>query len=266
MKTSSHKSSLNSKQLRLINLTYKFRYITPIQMAKYERLTSRAINYRLKILEDVGYIGKFYDSSYKLAGKGASYYLTIKGINCLKSQPGINLHSLRLMYKNKSLSEAFIAHNLDVFSVYLNLRDNYPGVFNMFTRSELGDFDYFPEPKQDLYLHRVAKSTNKPIDYLLEIFTDTPTFIIKKRLALYINHYDEDDWQYTTKTDYPVLLIACPNPRVEDSIGKHLIKILDNMGIDELAIYTTTVKALMSSNNTKTIWRSIYEPDGLVEL
>ena len=72
---------LNSYQIRLLQTLYKFRFattklISDSQNSKYERV----ITARLKILLDQDYIGRNYDSSYRIKGKSASYYLRPKGI------------------------------------------------------------------------------------------------------------------------------------------------------------------------------------------
>jgi len=265
MKPTNH-YPLNTKQLHILKLTYKFRFVTAPLMAQCIGLKSRHSMYEaLERLVDQKYLGKRIDGNEGFTNRGARYYLAPKSFSILRDI-GLNQQVLKSMYKNKSVEISFIDHGVDVLRAYISLRAIYNDDFNVFTKSELGNYDYFPEPKQDLYLHRINKPTDEPWDYLFEIFVSTPTFIIKKRLAAYVDHFDSDYWQEVTKTAYPVLLVACPNPRVENTIRLHLIKTLDNMGIDELNIYTTTIEALISSGGTKLIWSSVYDPKKLVSL
>lgn len=231
----------------------------------YKGISRINTNKALKILLDQKYIGQEYKQEYRIKGIGPRYYLAPKAIKLLKDHQ-LNQKILLNMYKNKSVTTSFIDHNLDVMRVYINLRDDYPGVFNTFTKSELGDYDYFPEKKPDLYLHRLKSSKNEPTDYMLDIFTDTQSYFIKKRVAIYIDHYDSGDWEATTKTDYPTILIACPDSRSETSLRKDITRILDNMGIDELQIYTTATETLANKDSARQIWSSIYKPEKQISL
>ena len=258
--------SLNSKQIHLLKLTYKFRYVTSSLIASYKGISRVSANKSLKILLERGYLGQKYNNRYRIQGKGPRYYLVPKALKLLRNEYKLNPKALHNMYKNKSLSSAFINHNLDVFSVYLGLRDKYPEVFSVFTRVELTPYDYFPTPKPDLYLNRHKKTSELTNEYILNIFSNVPLFIIKKRLDNLIRHYDSGDWEATTEGDYPAILLVCANIRTENSLRKHTYLNLENRGIDELRIYSTTTYKLTSPETSKLIWQDIYESKRLVSL
>jgi hypothetical protein len=231
------------------------------------RNTSRSVtNSALKTLFDKKYLGRHYEKSYKFLGKGASYYLVDRGLRRLRDEPGINKSALRAMSKNKLLSTPFVDHNLDIAEAYLALRNSYPGTFHMFTKSEQGSFDYFPNPKPDLYLNRIKPTRSHRREYMLDVLTHDPLFIIKKRIAVYMEHYDDGEWEAAADTDYPAILIVVKDSRVEKQLQEHTARRLEGQGLDgELSIYTTTIKALLDEQSQETaVWSDVLEPEDLV--
>jgi predicted transcriptional regulator len=72
-----YRKKLNEEQVAVLQLLWRFRFASNEQIAKYQQKpNSKAVQKRLKILEDQGLIAKRYDKSYKLQGKPAAYYLT----------------------------------------------------------------------------------------------------------------------------------------------------------------------------------------------
>lgn len=189
MRSTSHKSKLNEKQIHLLKLVYKFRFVTSSLLAKYKGISISAVNYSLEVLLSLGYLDRRFDKKFKLLGKGACYYLTAQGKNYLREHTEFSHNPLHAIYNNKTVGQIFIDHNIDVFRAFLSLRDSYPGAFHIFTKSELGDYDYFPKPVPDLYLNRIKIVDDRPNEYMLDIFADTQLFIIKKRIALYLEHF-----------------------------------------------------------------------------
>ena len=257
---------LNAKQIHLLLLMYKFRFVTSILLADYRQTSNKsAINKSLRVLIKKGYIARRYDKSYKLLGKPASYYLAKEGFRYLRSNFNVDKRAIHAMYKNPSASETFAQHCLDVFRAYLSLKASYPDTFKNYTRPEVLEYDYMPSPTPDLYLGRkdiVAGSTN---EYLLDILTDIQFFIIKKRINLYIKHFEEGDWP---EQSYPTVLIVCDDSKIQNKLSRYVQKQLDDNYIDEqeLIFMTTTKKALFDSNNQGgVIWREVFEPNEVVK-
>lgn len=256
--------SLNANQIHVLKLMFKFRFITSSLLARYKGISRISSNKTLKILLDQEYIGTRYDKSYKIQGKGASYFLAKKALTYLRDKHHMNQQVLHALYKNKTVGNAFVDHNIDIFAAYLALRDSYSGAFHIFTKTETADYGYFPEPRPDLYLNRIKPSDTSPNEYMLDIFTNSQLFIIKKRIAVYLEHFESGDWESEAETAYPAILIACPDSRMEERLQLHVAKVLDNPGIDDLNIYTTTVKALVGSDTL--IWSDVIEPEKLLSL
>lgn len=253
------KSKLNEKQLQLLKLLYKFRFVSAALVARHKGVRKSAVNNAFTILMDHGLIDRRYEISYRIQGKGATYYLTPEALRFLRDKYKLNEVVLHSMYKNKSVSDTFVDDNLTLMLAYLNLRDAYPGIFNIFTKSELGDFDYFPEPKPNLYLSRKTVSDDKNGDYMLDIFNDNRLFIIKKRIQVYIDHFDSGEWG---DEEYSTILLVCPDPRTEERVQKYIESLLE-----DFELYTTTKKALLDKQSKETeIWTDAINPENLIDL
>ncbi len=261
--TATRNYQLNSKQVHILKMLYKFRFISGVLLGNYRGdYDQAAANKALNTLVRKGYVDKLYDSSYKLLGKAARYSLAAKSLTYLRDEHGVSEKALHVMYKNKTVSQAFIDHSLDIVSVYLAIRHRYPGIFHIFTRSELADFDYFPNPKPDMYLNRIKHSGSKTNEYIIDILDNPLFFVSKKRLQALVDHFDEGEWEAETENSYPTILLICKDQKLEQKLLDHANKVLDAMGIDEeeLTIFTTTLKVMQTSSpGNLAIWTSVYD-------
>ena len=262
MKTSSHKSKLNSKQLHLLKIIYKFRFVSAKLISKYLGLTISTINTNLAILVDQGYVSRFYDNTYKLNGKGASYYLSIKSINLLKNDEAINLHSLKLMYKNKSLSQVTIDHHLLVFECYLKLRTKFKDDFRIYGKYELYGDETYPNPPADLYIQKIQSTQSARSDYLLDLYDNTPPFVIERRLRAVMEHLEDGRYQESTNREYPSILIILANDKTEKRLMKPIEHVYDSTLNYKQPILTTTIQRFNESESVDDIvWTDALEPE-----
>ena len=195
--------ALNVNQLHLLKLLFKFRFLTSGLLAQYKNIHRVNAKKALDVLVNRGYAGVYFDKSYRLLGMSGRYYLTPLGITYLKDKLDFDPKALHNMYKNRSVSQNFIDHHIATGEVFLHFYELYPHKFEIFTRSETQPFEAFPAPRPDLYLNRKEPNQDKPNEYLLDIFTDTQFFIIKKRIDALVEHFDTGDWpnsQYPTAT------------------------------------------------------------------
>jgi hypothetical protein len=264
------RKQLNKQQAKILLILYKFRFGTTELIVNFQVLESiRYSNTRLRILLDQGYIGRNYDDRYRLLNKPASYYLLPKGIKYLKQNPSyINPIVLNLAYKDKSASETFINRCLTIFELCNKLAKLYGKTnIDFFSKSEIAVAEYYPKPMPDAFLHFIDMFENLP-DYMLELaLTSTPFFAIRRRVLQYIDHFDSGEWEAKTASNYPNLLFVCESANLERRLQKCIYKILDKSGIDDLKCFTTTMKALVSSQRASDkIWSGVFEPDELISL
>lgn len=245
-------------QIELLKLLYKFRFTTAPLLAEHKHKSLVTITQSLKTLLDKKYIARNYTPAYKLAGRGAEYYLTNEGIRYLRQNYKLSESVLHAMYKNKTIGQPFIKKCLLIYQVYIQLQKQYPDTFTILSRSELAEAEGFPEPLPDLYFY------NDKNDYILDIFNDNLFYLVKKRIDQLIKHFEGDDWPEST---YPTLLLVFPDSRIEAKAQTYIEKIKDDNYIEdsELTILTTTVKAL-AEGRENAVWSSSSDSKQLQKL
>ena len=247
MLKSKEKYKLNNNQLHILMLIYKFRFIIIPLLTTYQNLKQETTILRtLRKLEENGYIHRRFEQIYKIDRKPAVYWLTAKGVAVFKGDSRFNSSVLHSYYKNKYLSDEFVQHNIDTFTAYNSIRSSYKGVFEMFTRQEIASFTDFPDNKPDIYL-RGEK------EYFIILAHDMQTFLLKKRLAEYITHSEEEGWG---TGNYPTLLFVLNSNNSEQRFLDFAKSALDSAGItsDELQVAATTIKAISQYSSVSEIW------------
>src|SRR6201995_1657432 len=131
------RTNLNNDQLEVLKLLYKFRFGTNELFAQYfGKKAPSFVFQRLKILQEQGLVGKRFEGSYRLLGKPAAYYLTPDGARILQDQSGLDIN-VKGIYKDKSVSEKFVAHSVDLFAIRNRLHNHYGDELLFFTRSDM---------------------------------------------------------------------------------------------------------------------------------
>lgn len=253
-----YRRPLNKDQLSVLQLLYRFRFATSEQIAGYfNRASNKHIQKRLKILEDQTLIGKRYDKSYKLRGKPATYYLTPKGARLLKATPQYGKYTcdkaIKALYKNKTVSEDFIEHNLTVLSTYLKLKELYGDKIQCFTHIDMLPHDHFPDWLPDLYVRLDKK--DETLQFFLDVFDDSkPFFVHVKKVRNYLQHSEDGDWD-KTDDEYPVVMSICDTKRNETKLRRQIRKAQDE-SYEEVKYATTTTEAFeRSTKGRDKIWR-----------
>lgn len=249
------RNTLNAKQLHILKLTYKFRFITAPLLAEYKGLNSRHGTYMaLERLLTQGCLMKRSDNNKDFSNRGTRYGLAPEGYKVLQEH-GFQKELFHTMYSNKSVTEGFIDHLIDTMRVYLYINTTYPETFEIFTRTELASYEAFPSPRPDFYMRHNETSA----EYFLELFHDAPPKNARKRLDDLLEHYDQEGWE---QDSYPTLLFVLADGRTEGYFTEYAKKVLDNTGMeDEITVLTTTMKAL--SGSTKEVWTSVLKPGEL---
>lgn len=254
MTVTKYRRPLNPEQLAVLQWLYQYRFSTSKQLATHLlKPNPKAIQNKLQILEQQGFIGKHYDKSYKLAGRAAEYFLTPKGARQLPAD-SVNEWAIKSLYKNKTVSPDFITHCLNVADVALQLQAIYGDKLGIFTRSHMVAYDYFPSWTPDLFLNLKAGSTRRR--YFLDVWDDTkPFFVSVRKIRNYTKDEDEGDWY--EDTPYPYILAVCIDEKVQKKLGGQIRHALNDT-YSELTFATTTLKRLRkSAKPTDQIWSKI---------
>lgn len=256
-----HRKQLSKGQIKLLGLLGKFRFVTVEVVSSWRDRSKATIYERLAVLEDQGYVQKRYEKSWKLLGRPGAYSLTGKGLRVLRdTRPGYFTDAvIRNQYKNRSASLQLVDHSLDVAKLCVQLHKQYDGAYDIFTKSEIGQFEAFLRPLPDLYIRTNRKDEdNQAVHYQLEtIEAGTFTWMLKKRINAHQEWFDENNdesWEF--EDSYPTLLLICDNKNTE----KRIHRLVDG-SIMDFETWTTTKERL--GTGEKKIWLRYWDEDDM---
>lgn len=269
-----YRRPLNSDQLKLLQYLCKYRFSSSQHIALYfNKPSGKYVQNRLKILEDQGLVAKRYDKSYKLKGQPAAYYLLPKAARLLKAQNPDNItdQGIKNRYKDKTASDSFINHCLNVCGSYLHLKTIYGADLKSFTSHDirLNGFDNYPRwlPDVMMTLPGGAEDNGHIKRFFLDYFeATTPFFVLVRRVKSYLTYAESEDWG--VDTPLPTILFITETPAIQKRLRKRIHKQLDEAWDEEAALfYTTTKDQLFQSHvSSEPIWQAATDPDSLVTL
>jgi hypothetical protein len=251
---------LNKEQLNILKFLYEFRFVHCKQIAKYRHKQNiRLIQKQFKGLEDQKLIAKRYDSSYKLRGKPAAYYILPAGARVLGAStdrdPAEPINFKRI-YKEKDVSEDFIFHCLNILNIYLELHASFPDlVFAPKFRLNYEHYEYFPHPLPDVYIQIEAGSSDT--SYFLDIFEEQqPYFVLVRRIKQYITYSQSGVWD-DIEPHFPIVLIVCANRAIQKRLRRRISRELQE-SYEQITFATTTIAEVIDQSQNTQIWRPIY--------
>ena len=253
-----YRRKLNTEQLDVLKLLYKFRFGSNELIAQYFGKKDRSFVFkRMKILQDQGLVGKRFDSSNRIKGKPAAYYLLPDGARALqKSRPG-NPINLKPIYKDKAVSEDFVEYCLQMLGFYCRLKDRYGEKLTFVTKLQLAGYEYFSEFVPSAYVRIDVGGTEK--DYFLEYLQSSkPFFTAMRRLKQYIDYAGGGGWEAGTESEFPKVLFVCDTSSLQRRLLKSSLRMLDEAD-EEFELYLTT-KANLDS------WIDSASPDETIAL
>lgn len=255
-----YRRPLNDKQLLILKLLYKFRFLTVglLQTAQGHKYQATH-NDRLKVLYEQEYIGRHYNSTYRIDRRYAEYFILPEGINALKSLDIFRSKTLDNLYKDKTAKPQFIAHSLGIFELYNAFRRLYPDTFSFYTKTELTGREDMPDMLPDAHLRTTDLSSTKAfyIDYVDDL---AQLLRVKRKITSYLKHADSDQWQDSDKS-YPEVLLITELESTYKTLHKYIEKKLSYSRVD-ITFHTTSKKALIESNSAdERIWHRVGEDE-----
>jgi hypothetical protein len=98
----------------------------------------------------------------------------------------------------------------------------------------------------------------------MEVFErTTPAFAINRRIKQFIDYYEGGDWE-ATDSDFPVILILCETPALQNRIEKRVISSLKNADDAEGLTFAIANWQTLTTKDAKA-WRAAGD-DELVSL
>jgi len=258
---------LNQEQLEILELLFRFRFASKELVAQYFIDRSGMDVYRrLEVLCKYNLIAKRFESSYRLQGKPAAYYLLPAGIKRLGEYRDIEITTARikLAYKDRTVSEDFISHCMQVLGAFNQLKRIHGDAIRFYTKVDLNieTYDYFPKPLPDAFLS--LKEQGQTRRYFLEILDVTiPLFVLRKRTKQYLDYYESGAWD-DTDSEFPIILFVCQSDKQEKQLQKSISKALENE--DEPVFTTTTYVKLKELSKEAAIWQNAIDLDEVHDL
>jgi DNA-binding PadR family transcriptional regulator len=255
-----YRRPLNKQQLGVLYRLYWYRFCTSKQLAQLlERSSPKAIQNKLQVLEEQGYIGKRYDKSYKLAGCPAEYYITPKGARELeKRKPNsTNQRATKSLYKNKTVSDDFLKHTVAVTDTAQHTRAIYGDKLWILPKSYMVNYSFYPKWTPDLHL-KIPKRGEAPAKhYFVDVWDGTkPFFVSVRKTGNYVNFKESGDWQ--EDEPYPTILAICEDAYTQKKLNRQMKRILNDAWDDELVFATTTRQQFENATKpTDKIWLKV---------
>jgi hypothetical protein len=253
-----HRKKLNAEQLEVLELLYKFRFGSNDLIAQYFGKKDRSFVFkRLSILLEQELIGKRFDSSYRIQGKPAAYFLTPAGARVLQERRKLDEDAINVKatYKDKIVKDDFVRYCLDIFAIYNQFKVQYGDRLKFFTKANLNyeRFDYFPQPLPDAYIRLRLGGEDK--QFFMDIYYDgQPFFAAVRKIKKYTDYAESGEWE-ETDTDLPKILAVCESPGLQKRLQKRIVS-LD----DAELVFALTAKAALIGGETA-IWHPAADPN-----
>lgn len=252
--------TITLKQKEILLYLYKFRFLTTNQIQKLlKHKEPQRTQSWLKDLTDKKYVNRHYDrKSFEDNTKPAIYYLDSKTRFILKDEKDLDFEKLEYIYSEKRRKEKFVNHCLFLVEVYLYLLSQKEDAeeLKFFTKAELLNYDYFPDPIPDAYIS--VKEKNKTKRYFLDLFDEyTPPFVHRQRVRTYLEYAEKDDWgENTNNAPLPSILFIFPVESAKKHINYYAKSLLEKNYEDKISLYLTT-KAKIQAGEKDNVWQKV---------
>ncbi len=242
---------LTGQQQRVIKLLFKFRFVSALGLAQVMGISRSGVYQILESLVSDKLVDKVYSGDFRIDRKPGYYYLNKAGVTTVRKLLDVKESVVHPLYKNDTVSDAFIQQCLDVLVCFASIRGHLPTGSELFTKSEIKRFSEFPRNRPDLYIRTPGGQ-----EAIVIFGIESQSFILKKRLDEVIAHSEDEGWE----GGYPLIAFVLKNAASTNSFLYRTARALDSMGIDdsELLIVAAPLKEVTSDN--KRIWASVYSP------
>jgi hypothetical protein len=250
-------ATVTPKQLEILLLLYRFRFLNRIQIQKLlNHKDPRRINTWLKNLTDRNIIGRKYSNKLLVNTKPAVYHLATKSRNILLGKSGIQEKLLKRVYRDKTRSNRLVDHCVLTADIYLFLLSlTKDKKLHFFTKTDLATHYYLPYKRPDAYIAIEDETTKR---YFLEIIDEeTPRFMLRSKIAQYVDYADSKNWEKNTSHPFPSILIVCPNENIYNFLAKHIAQVLEEEVELEVDFYLCTKEMIRSTEMKVNVWERV---------
>ncbi len=248
-KSVQHRRKLNTEQLIVLELLYKFRFGSNDLFAQYFGKRDRSFVFkRLSILLEQGLIGKRFESSYRLQGKPAAHYLLPEGARTLqkyRDEGDADEVNITGIYKDATVSDGFIKHCLSVFALYNQLTEQYGDDLDFLSKSDQAGFEDSPKPLPDAYLTIQANDSETKY-FFLDILDNDAHLLIdaSKKIKRYIAYKKSGNWALIADSPFPKIIFVCNSEEACKRVQKRCDYLLSKVWVIDVTFVATTSDAI----------------------
>lgn len=239
-----YRRPLNDEQVEILELLYKFRFVTKATLKEYFAETKPGMNVfrKLERLEEQGLIAKRYFPDYKLLHKPVAYYLLPVGARKLagyRDEDDTDEINIKAIYRDGSVREQFAMHCVAVFKLFNQLSEKYGEDLNFFSKTDQVSFEDFPEQKPDAYLTMQAGDETR--HYFLDILDEEAHLLVdvSKRIQRYLGYRKSGNWA-TTGAAFPKVIFVCNSEKDCARVQKRCNAALNKAWVHDVEFIVTT--------------------------
>ncbi len=253
--------SITKTQENIIQLIYRFRFLNRIQIQKLLKIKSVSkLNYYLKDLTEKEYLKRSHEDTFPNKLRPAVYHIGPNGIRFLRSQDNCEAEAIKNLYREDNRSSSFRDCCLLLADIYLGFENRQDKDVQSIMQMRS---DYPAHPLKDILsdlkpsAYVAQKKSGKTKRSFLEILYDLPDQYLRQRIKQYLKFYRGSVWESETKTDFPTIMIVCPNDRVLAYVRHYVKTKLAQFDGSDLIIDLTTSDKVKEFGLTSDIWKKI---------
>ncbi len=246
-----YRRPLNSEQVEILDILYKFRFVTVATLRDYFFETNPGMNIfkRLETLAEQGFIAKRYFDNYRLLHKPVAYYLLPDGARKLdecrdEDEAGVNAKQI---YRDSAVSEQFAMHCVAIFNLYNRLDKKYGDDLDFLTKSDQANLESFPKLKPDAYL--ILETAQEAHHYFVDILDDDAHLLVEasKKIKRYIELRKSADWTDFSENAFPKIIFVCNSENACKRVQKRCGAILNKTWTLDIAFEVTNISEITLS-------------------
>lgn len=280
---------ISEKQEKIIDLVFKFRFINRKQLQRYFGYKdAKSVNPLLKDLVEKKYLGRIYSQKLLENTKPAIYYLNNNGIIWNRYRKGeefrvnneqLDIKYLKKFYEDKNASQAFINHCVNLFEIYLQLRElekNSKGKLEYqcitktenWIREQLDEYQDFNDIKNcipDIFFEKIKYLNDDEATsstFFLELIDpQVPRYALRFKVKEYLRFRREMDWDTHVGNDgkFPIIIFIFQKKSKIRNIAKFIQQKLNtSFDTDDMIFLLTSYETVMDKGiGDSGIWKEI---------
>lgn len=221
-------SKLKDRQLEILMLLYRFRFLNRIQIQKLlnHKNHTLVIHWLNELVKTKHIVSEF---KRQLGNVPSVYFLGTNGRKELMKKSDIKHKLLKRVYQEKKASSSFKNHCMAVADIYLSLltlvkKNN--AKLSFYTTVDLTDMKYLVLPHPDVFFSIQQKELTKR--YFLDVFNlQASEKWLYKRVKQYFKYYEEQYWQDHNKNQFPEIIFVCFDEKTKKNLIKNIKKGLE---------------------------------------